>query len=257
MTTHSIPDPPSLGSTQVRFRLEGKLGRITLEGPVRVALLRDLELLLAYLSDHVVCTDLLIEGSGDRLLEGISIQEFDATRPLDVHGFHRWEKLLRLLECLPMRTLVLAHGTCEGAAFQLVLACDVRLAHASARFRLDEVARGFLPGMATWRLGRYVGLGRARRLVLQGETIDAHTALEWGLLDALVTEAPERVLETFLAIPAPQPAHMLARRLLLEASAVPYEDAVGNFLAAQHRAILAPEFQQGLGRRDQEGGGRE
>lgn len=234
---------PPLVSGQVQFSLEGELGTLQVEGAVKVPFLKDLETILTHLQDHAPCQTLLICGRQERLLEGIALSEFDATRPLDVHGFHRWEKVLRIIEQLPLRTVIQVEGPCVGAAVQLVLACDVRLARPQATFCLSEVSQGFLPGMATWRLGRYIGLGRARRMVLQGETLSAATALDWGLLDALAGVEGDQVLNSLLATSAPQPAYALARRLLLEAAAVPYEEAVGNFLAAQHRAILAPPFQ--------------
>ena len=63
---------------------------------------------------------------------------------------------------------------------QLGLACDVRLATDDARLGLHEARYGFLPGMATFRLAKFIGLGRARRMALGGRIVDAQEAERLG-----------------------------------------------------------------------------
>jgi len=45
-----------------------------------------------------------------------------------------------------------------------------------------------IPGMGTYRLPRFIGLGRARRMVLTGDLIGAAEAERIGLLDWLVPQ---------------------------------------------------------------------
>jgi enoyl-CoA hydratase/carnithine racemase len=78
------------------------------------------------------------------------------------------------------------NGDAVGAGLELALACDVRVASASARFALPETAAGALPRSGgTQRLPRLVGRGMALRMILLGEVIDAHEALRIGLLSAI------------------------------------------------------------------------
>ena len=65
-----------------------------------------------------------------------------------------------------------------GAGFQLALVSDVRIATKSLNMQLPEVKLGFLPGMAVFRLSKYIGLGQAKRLILRCETLDAQRALD-------------------------------------------------------------------------------
>jgi enoyl-CoA hydratase/carnithine racemase len=51
---------------------------------------------------------------------------------------------------------------------------------------LPASAEGVPPGMAPWRLPRYIGLGRTLRLAILGEQIDAEEALRIGLADHVV-----------------------------------------------------------------------
>ena len=154
---------------------------------------------------------------------------------------------LRALERVKKATVAGLEGNCRGGGVQLALACDVRLAAESARLTLDEVKMGFLPGMATWRLPKFVGLGRARELLATGRTVCAQEAREIGLVDRVCPDPElEKSTARLLAdlLPVNGTALALARRLLDEASSTPYESAVGNFLAAQSRCITSEPFLQ-------------
>jgi enoyl-CoA hydratase/carnithine racemase len=54
------------------------------------------------------------------------------------------------------------------------------------RFGQPELGLGIIAGAGgNWRLAQLVGLGAARRLLYLGEVVDAPTALEMGLVDAV------------------------------------------------------------------------
>ncbi len=175
--------------------------------------------------------------------EGMAFGDFDPEGAIDIHGFNKWEKLVTRLERAKKLTVAVADGPCHGPGLQLLLACDVRVATPDARFSLPEVQAGYLPGMATWRLARYVGLGRAKRIVLSGEVITADEALALGILDGVSgsVDAAEDAGRALLGN-AHAVAGTLARRLLVESFDVQAEDALGHFLAAQARAIAQPAF---------------
>lgn len=121
----------------------------------------------------------------------------------------------------------------------------MRIAESQAVFCFNEVKLGFLPGMATFRLAKYVGLGRAKSLVLTGRQIRAKRAQQWGILDRVCdqTSFDETLAETVSNL---LPFHLIplemARRLLDESYATSYEDFLGHFLAAQHRVINSEAF---------------
>ncbi|MDA8192764.1 MAG: enoyl-CoA hydratase/isomerase family protein [Thermaerobacter sp.] len=78
-------------------------------------------------------------------------------------------------------------GYVLGGGLELALACDVRMADASARFGFPEANVGSLPGAGgTQRLPRLVGPSRAMSLMFSGQRIDAAEAFNWGLVDRLV-----------------------------------------------------------------------
>jgi len=82
------------------------------------------------------------------------------------------------------------NGHCNGGGLEQALACDIRVAAASAQFGLGEVLLGLLPGGGgTQRLPRLIPLGRALEMLYTGERIDAPEALRLGLVDHVVPAA--------------------------------------------------------------------
>ena len=99
--------------------------------------------------------------------------------------------------------------------------------------------------MAVFRLAKYVGLGRAKQIILRGLPVTAGQAHRIGLVDSL---CDEEVLDEQLSslinefVPLNPIAHQLARRLLNESFEDSFENAIGHFLAAQQRAVSQPAF---------------
>jgi enoyl-CoA hydratase/carnithine racemase len=90
------------------------------------------------------------------------------------------------------------NGPAIGLGVSLMLPCDRLIASSEARFSLRFVKVGLVPELCSSHfLPNRVGLGAASDLMLSGRTIDAHRALELGLVDELVE--PDALLETALA----------------------------------------------------------
>ncbi|EAQ00587.1 enoyl-CoA hydratase [Janibacter sp. HTCC2649] len=112
------------------------------------------------------------------------------------------------------------NGPAIGAGFDLALLCDLRIASHSATFAESFVRVGLIPGDGgAWLLPRAIGAARAAQLTLTGASIDAVTALDWGLVSEVVPG--EQLLERAHAladlIAANPPATVrMAKRLLRE-----------------------------------------
>ena len=212
---------------------------------INVQMVRELEQVCNLLADESDDTALVLRGDGADFSVGIDLLDFPPDRKPDVRGFSRWERACRTLERLPMVLVAAVDGQCWGGGLQLALTCDVRVASAGATFCLPEVKDGFLPGMGTFRLAKYIGLGRARHMALTGRIIQAEEALRIGLIDKVcpaggLDEAVASALEEMA--PINPVAVQLSRRLFDESFEIPYEDFIGCFLAAQDRAIKTDPF---------------
>jgi len=83
-------------------------------------------------------------------------------------------------------------GICLTIGIELLLATDIRIAAANARFGQIEVKRGIFPGGgATVRLMQEVGWGNAMRYLVTGDEFGASEALRLGLVQELVEPGKE------------------------------------------------------------------
>jgi enoyl-CoA hydratase/carnithine racemase len=81
-------------------------------------------------------------------------------------------------------------GRCLTLGIELLLAADIRVAAADARFAQIEVLRGIYPfGGASVRLPRDAGWGNAMRWLLTGDEFDATEAHRIGLVQEVVDDA--------------------------------------------------------------------
>ncbi|MFT4975835.1 MAG: enoyl-CoA hydratase/carnithine racemase [Myxococcota bacterium] len=228
----------------IRYTEDDDVAEVVLLRPrINMRMVRELTAVCDHLEDDSVARVVVFRGTDSRFSEGIDFEEFRPEQALDIHGFNKWEKVCVRVERLPKITVAAMEGAVTGGGFQLALVCDARIASPDTCLQLNEVRLGFLPGMATFRLAKYVGLGRAKRIIMQCPVLTADYAYDIGLLDEVSEDLAGALAETIARF---QPIHpvviQLARRLLNEGFAVDFEEAIGNFLAAQHRAVTQTAF---------------
>lgn len=89
---------------------------------------------------------------------------------------------------LPVPVIAAVEGACIGAAVDLVLACDLAVASASAFFEIPAVRLGLLyrpASIARWQ--RTIPRAALFRLLVLGDRIDADDALRAGLVGVVVS----------------------------------------------------------------------
>jgi 2-(1,2-epoxy-1,2-dihydrophenyl)acetyl-CoA isomerase len=97
---------------------------------------------------------------------------------------------IRAIRSMDQPVIAAVNGVAAGAGFSLALACDLRIAAASATFVQAFVRIGLIPDLAsTYFLPRLIGPARAAELTMLGETVDAARALELGIVNRVVADA--------------------------------------------------------------------
>ena len=240
----------------IGFARSGSVATVTLDragcgNAINVQMVADLQQVCEFLEDEANDDVVVIRGANGAFSQGIDLRDFPPDAKPNVHGFNRWERVCRALERLPKVTLAAVDGECAGGGMQIAMACDVRVATDRSFFHLHEVRDGFLPGMGTFRLAKFIGLGRARWMALTGRQVIADEALRIGLVDHVCACADlDRTVAAAIAEfgAVDNVAVELIRRLFDESFETSYEEFIGNFLAAQQRAILSETFKRGIRR---------
>jgi enoyl-CoA hydratase len=136
----------------------------------------------------------IMTGAGDKAFSaGLDLKMVaSGSGPMDIFPSYRqgYDSLYNLkmtftmYEELATPIIAAINGYCLGAALELVLCCDIRLACDAAVFGLPEIQLGVIPDLgSTQRLPRIVGPGIAKELIMTGRRIDAAEALRVRLVD--------------------------------------------------------------------------
>jgi len=98
-------------------------------------------------------------------------------------------QLLDTMQTIPQPIVARVHGLATAAGCQLVATADLAVAAESAGFAAPGGRGGWFCHTPMVAIGRNVGRKRALELALTGDTIDAATAAEWGLVNRVVPDA--------------------------------------------------------------------
>jgi len=135
----------------------------------------------------------IMTGAGKAFSAGLDLKMVaSGGGPMDIFPDYRQgydllyglKMIFTMYEELATPVIAAINGYCLGAALELVLCCDIRLACDTAVFGLPEIQLGVIPDLgSTQRLPRIVGPGIAKELIMTGRRIDAAEALRVRLVD--------------------------------------------------------------------------
>ncbi|OLP00569.1 enoyl-CoA hydratase [Mycolicibacterium porcinum] len=186
-TAPQLPEPVQAhreGNTlHVRFNRPQRHNAFSTDA--RGALLEALE--VARLDPSV--DEVVLGGNGRSFCSGGDLAEFGSfADPASAHLARTRHSpalvLDELTERLGRRCRAEVHGQVLGSGLEMACYCGWVSCHPDATIGLPELALGLIPGAGgTVSVTRRIGRWRTAYLVLSGHTIDAATALAWGLVD--------------------------------------------------------------------------
>jgi len=153
---------------------------------------------------------MVVSAQGSVFCGGLDLQmfatsrEFHATNAVEREAMQgeleKMQDALNALERARFPVIAAVQGTCVGAGFDLVAACDLCLASEAAKFRIEETNIGMMADLGVLqRLPRLIPSGVARYLALTGDTLGAAEAMRLGLLAKLYPTS-ETLLEGAFSI---------------------------------------------------------
>jgi enoyl-CoA hydratase/carnithine racemase len=180
----------------------------------------------------------VVTGAGRAFSSGLDLAEFAGMAEVD-HAdavIGELQRAIGAFELLPKPVVAAVNGLAVGGGLQLAIACDLRLAAASAQFASWEMRWAIVPDLGgTERLPRLIGLGRAKELVFTGRQVGAAEAEQIGLVNRVVPDADLALAAAELAAglaSGPTLALGMAKQLLNEA----FDRGVSEGLSAARRA---------------------
>jgi len=178
---------------QVKLNTDGPIAKMVLSNPGRrnsitlsmwEDISRNCEEIINLSNIRVV----ILTGEGDDFAAGADIGDVKNIQISDVNNIV--EKAISDLEMLEIPVVCVIRGYALGGGLEIATVCDLRIASESSRFGIPAAKRGIgITRPNTMRLVRLVGIARAKEILLMGETFTATTALQWGLVNEIVSEA--------------------------------------------------------------------
>jgi enoyl-CoA hydratase len=138
----------------------------------------------------------VLTGAGGTFSAGMDLKEFLSGEIPSFPG----RGLCGITQTPPRKPLVgAAEGWALAGGFELLLACDLVVAGATARFGVPEVKRGLVAGAGgALLLAQRIPRALALEMLLSGDPIDAARAAEIGLVNRVTDEG--RALETAIKL---------------------------------------------------------
>lgn len=149
----------------------------------------------------------VLTGSGEKaFVAGADISEINQLTPQTGKEFAlKGQSIFSYIEQFPKPVICAVNGFALGGGCELAMACHIRIASENAKFGQPEVNLGIIPGYGgTQRLTRLIGKGLSMYMILTGEMIDANTALQYGLVNKVVSmnellNEAEKILNTIIS----------------------------------------------------------
>jgi enoyl-CoA hydratase len=231
----------------------GRIGRLTLNRPSLLNAMNyqgsmDMNRVAEEIRDDSDLRVVVIRGAGRAFCTGIDLKQLQAGQ-VPHQYYENWDRALRILEQTEKILICTMHGYALGGGLQLALACDIRICTPDCKLGLPAIKEGIVPGLGTFRLPRYVGLGRAKWMALSGENVDGRRAYEIGLVDHVVsadgfdTEV-EALVGRYSRICS---EGTLQSKMLLNMSFdMPHGQFFEEYLRRQRIALASPDHQKAM-----------
>ncbi len=163
------------------------------------------------------------------------------------NGIHR---IVRALWGVEVPLVAAVNGAAIGLGNDVACLADIRIAADNAIFGATFLRIGLVPGDGgSWILPRVIGYQRAAELVFTADTIDAATALNWGLVSKVVPAAS--LLEEARALAAricrqPPDVLRMTKKLMREGQNVSFDTIMEMSAAYQSLAHLTEDHQEAV-----------
>jgi enoyl-CoA hydratase/carnithine racemase len=183
MPAGSHPDP---STSPVTYEVKDGVSIITLSRPsvlnaLSTALAAALVEAVDRAAEETTTYAVVVRGAGRAFCSGMDRTAL-AAGEIGEPFYRFWIRALNRLEDMAKVSIAVLHGYSIGGGLQLALACDLRLAAADAVVGLGASRHGIIPDGSVLRLGRLIGLARAKELSLLNDELTAEAAHAIGLV---------------------------------------------------------------------------
>jgi len=168
------------------------LNRPDQRNPLSTSMMRAVTAALRKLGDDATVRVVVLSAAGSAFSAGHDLSEMVGRSLEDEREiFEVCTEMMDAVQAIPQPVVAAVQGPAIAAGCQLAASCDLVVASSTAVFGTPGVRIGLFCSTPMVALSRAVGRKRAMQMLLTGDTIDAATAAEWGLVNIVV--APDQL----------------------------------------------------------------
>ncbi|OBA83675.1 enoyl-CoA hydratase [Mycobacterium sp. 1164966.3] len=232
----------------------GPVARLTLNSPhnrnaVSTALLTQLHQGLRDAAADPAVRVVVLGHTGGTFCAGADLSEAGGGDPYDVAVARAREMtaLLRDIVELPLPVIGAINGHVRAGGFGLVGACDIVVAGPRSTFALTEARIGVAPAIISLTLLPKLSSRAASRYYLTGETFDAHTAVQIGLVTMAANDVDATVAGLVADVGKGSPQGLAASKALTTAAVLAAFDRDAERLTEESaRLFVSEEAREGM-----------
>ncbi|MGI8783104.1 MAG: enoyl-CoA hydratase/isomerase family protein [Acidobacteriota bacterium] len=213
MSTIVVSDAASIGT--ITFNQPDTRNALTTE------MMSEVSAALAAWEPRPEIRAVILTGAGSTFCAGADLKTLgrllDNTTEENRRDSERMAGFFRAVYLYPKPVLAAVNGPAYGGGCGVISACDLAVAADTATLSYSEVRLGFVPAIVMTFLLRSVGEKRSKELLLTGRLIDAQTALNFGLYNAVVPadQLLEKTLELAREVIANSPTALAVTKTLM------------------------------------------
>ncbi|MGP4715242.1 enoyl-CoA hydratase [Psychrobacter sp. T6-6] len=144
----------------------------------------------------------VIQAMGKAFCAGHDLKQMRAHSDAAFHRalFQQCSQMMLTINRMPQVVIARVQGIATAAGCQLVAACDLAVAAEHARFATSGINVGLFCSTPAVAVSRNLPRKQAFEMLITGEFIDAHTALQYGLINRVApAEQLDQVLQSLIS----------------------------------------------------------
>ena len=227
-------NPPEKGYKFLRWDDSGMVARLTMNRPkqnvMNIEMLNEMTAAIESLNHRDEVRLILLDASPEcegYFSLGVGVEGY--TEQLVFQTMDAFHNVFRAMMDVSKPVLAVIDGIASGAGSELAAFCDLVIATDNAQFRQPEIKLGVFPPLGAVVYPRVIGPRRAMEFLLTGESINARTALEIGLVNRVVSRDDlQATVDAMVKRITDEsgPVLQLLKRVIFNGTWMPFEEAL-------------------------------
>jgi len=179
-----------MNSEEVILRRKGKVVYLLINrekalNALNLNVMKKLDQIFSELESDEEVLVVIITGVGSRaFVAGADIKEVKEAGNHRTEVIRKGQEIFSKIRNSSKIVIAAVNGFALGGGCELAMACDIRIASENAKLGFPETTLGLMPGYGgTQLLPRLIGIGRAKHMILTGESLTAQEAHQFGLVE--------------------------------------------------------------------------